>query len=340
MKVVIGKEAVEVRSVWYEPMRVCFINQKKLPTDYSHFYAETVEDVAFAIREMIVRGAPAIGISAAYGVALAWERGEDVYEAAEILSKTRPTAYDLFYALKYMIREYENGKDLVDAAERYADDIINRCRFIGVHGEKLIKDNSKILTHCNAGALATADWGTALAPIRLAHRKGKRILVWVDETRPKLQGASLTSWELINEGIEHFVIPDNAAGYLMWKGDVDLVIVGADRITRKGDIANKIGTLEKAILAKEFGIPFYVAAPISTFDPNLFDGKDIPIEERNEDEVHYIKNVRITPHGSRARNPSFDVTPAKYITAIITERGIYKPEEIEKYYYKNKATIL
>jgi len=330
MRVIVGNEVKEVRSVWYEPGQVCFIDQRKLPGSYTYFYAKSVDEVAYAIKDMVVRGAPAIGIAAAYGMALAWEKGDDLVKTYEILKNTRPTAHDLFYALNYMIDEYKKGKDLVDSAEKYADEIIAKCRAIGVHGEKLIEDGYRILTHCNAGALATADWGTALAPIRMAHRNGKKVTVWVDETRPRLQGASLTAWELLNEGIEHYVIADNAAGYFMWRGEVDMVIVGADRITRNGDVANKIGTFEKAVLAKELGIPFYVAAPMSTFDFSIADGKEIPIEERSEDEVHYIKNIRITPINSWARNPAFDVTPAKYITGIITEKGIFKPEEIEK----------
>jgi translation initiation factor eIF-2B subunit alpha/methylthioribose-1-phosphate isomerase len=217
--------------------------------------------------------------------------------------------------------------DPVDSAKRYADDIIDKCRKIGENGAKLIKSGSKVLTHCNAGALATVDFGTALAPMRIAKRQGKRFFVFVDETRPRLQGANLTSWELMQEGIDHAIIADNAAGHYM-KSEVDLVIVGADRIASNGDTANKIGTYEKAVLAKENGIPFYVAAPISTFDPRISSEKGIPIEERSQKEVLRIGSQSIGPKGAKALNPAFDVTPARYITGLITESGIIKPSRV------------
>jgi len=214
--------------------------------------------------------------------------------------------------------------DLVKAADSYADSIVEKCLQIGKNGSTLIKDGSRILTHCNAGALATVDVGTALAPIRLAHRSGKRIFVYVDETRPRLQGAKLTAWELANEGIDHAIISDNAAGHYL-KEDVDVVIVGADRIARNGDFANKIGTYTKAVLAKENGVPFYVAAPVSTFDKRIRTGSQIVIEERSEDEVLFVDGCRIAPDGSRALNPAFDVTPAKFVKGFITERGVLRP---------------
>jgi len=330
MRIRLGNEIQEMRAVWFEDGVVKLIDQRKLPARFEIFQARTTDDVAYAIKEMVVRGAPAIGITAAYGMAQAWMNGWDVKEAFEKLRNTRPTAHDLFFALKTMLKAIEDGEDAVKKAEEYANDIIGRCEKIGEYGEKLIRDGYRILTHCNAGALAVGDWGTATAPIRKAHRNGKKIFVWVDETRPRLQGARLTAWEMVQEGIEHAVIADNAAGYFMRKGEVDMVIVGADRITRNGDVANKIGTYEKAVVAQENGIPFYVAAPISTFDFSLASGDEIPIEERREEEVLYCRECRIAPKESKARNPAFDVTPAKYITGIITEKGIFKPSEIEK----------
>ncbi len=330
MKINVGNEAKEMRAVWFEDGVVKLIDQRKLPVKFEIFEAKSTEDVAYAIKEMVVRGAPAIGITAAYGMAQATLQKRNVEEAFQMLKNTRPTAHDLFFALKLMKEKIENGEDAISAAENYANDIIGRCEKIGEYGEKLILEGYRILTHCNAGALAVGDWGTATAPIRKAHRNGKKIFVWVDETRPRLQGARLTAWEMVQEGIEHAVIADNAAGYFMRKGEVDMVIVGADRITKNGDVANKIGTYEKAVVAHENGIPFYVAAPISTFDFSLENGDEIPIEERREEEVLYCRECRIAPQESRARNPAFDVTPAKYITGIITEKGVFKPEEVHR----------
>ncbi|MCD6503346.1 MAG: S-methyl-5-thioribose-1-phosphate isomerase [Thermoplasmata archaeon] len=321
MRVIIGGKPVEMRSVWAEDGIIKLIDQRRLPRELVIFEAKTLEDVAFAIKEMVVRGAPAIGITAAYGMALAHAQGIDPEHAASVLRNTRPTAHDLFFAIDYMLKHYDEGWE---AAEQYANDVIEKARLIGVHGEPLIEDEDRILTHCNAGALAVGDWGTALAPIRMAHRNGKKVFVYVDETRPRLQGM-LTAWELLNEGIDHVIIPDNAAGYFMWRGEIDLVIVGADRIALNGDFANKIGTYEKAVLAKENGIPFFVAAPITTFDPNIENGMQIPIEERSEQEVLSVDKPIPPPKGSRARNPAFDVTPHKYLTGIITEYGIIYP---------------
>ncbi len=328
MRIAVDGRVREMRAVWFEEGIVKLIDQRKLPAKFEIFEAKSTDDVAFAIKEMVVRGAPAIGITAAYGMAQAWLNKWSIEEAFEKLKNTRPTAHDLFYALNLMKEAINSGEDAVKRAESYANDIIGRCEKIGEYGEKIIKDGYRILTHCNAGALAVGDWGTATAPIRKAHRNGKKIFVWVDETRPRLQGARLTAWEMVQEGIEHAIIADNAAGYFMRKGEVDMVIVGADRITRNGDVANKIGTYEKAVVAKENGIPFYVAAPISTFDFSLESGDDIPIEERREEEVLFCRECRIAPEESRARNPAFDVTPAKYITGIITELGVFKPEDV------------
>jgi translation initiation factor eIF-2B subunit alpha/methylthioribose-1-phosphate isomerase len=222
-----------------------------------------------------------------------------------------------------MESELNKGNNPLDAANNYVEDIINRCKKIGENGEKLIKDGMSILTHCNAGALATIDYGTALAPIRLAHRNGKKIFVYVDETRPRCQGL-LTSWELKNEGVKYSVIVDNAAGYFMQNGDVDMVITGADRIARNGDFANKIGTYEKAVVAKENSIPFYVAAPVCTFDENIDTGSQITIEERKREELLILNGKTIMPCETEVKNPAFDVTPKKYVTGYITEDGIVK----------------
>ncbi len=307
-------EGEEMRSLWWDEECGCLklIDQRRLPFQLKIFDAESIEDVSYAIKKMVVRGAPAIGCAAAYGMVLA----DDKEKAARILRRTRPTAHDLFYAIDYML---ENEGSL-EAAHSYVDSTIEKCRKIGEAGEKLIAQGSRILTHCNAGALATVDWGTALAPIRMA--KDRDIFVWVDETRPRLQGL-LTSWELKQEGIKHALIADNAAGYFMSMGEVDMVIVGADRIASNYDVANKIGTYEKAVLAKENGIPFYVAAPASTFDEGISDGRKIKIEERDAEEVTKIFDY--VP--DEVRNPAFDVTPAKYITGIITENGIIKPSD-------------
>ncbi len=315
----------EYRSLWFEDGKLLMIDQRKLPFEFSIFEARSVDDVAFAIKDMVIRGAPAIGCAAAYGIVLA-EKNE-IEVAFTKLANTRPTAHDLFHALEYMRRKIEEGENPLDAAEKYVEQIIDKCRKIGEYGETLIQDGARILTHCNAGALATVDYGTALSPMRVAKRRGKKIFVYVDETRPRLQG-SLTSWELKNEEIEHVVIPDNAAGYFMERGEVDMILVGADRITMNGDFANKIGTYEKAVLAKENDIPFYVAAPLSTFDRNLGRGEDIVIEERGEDEIKRIRDTEIFPEWVNVKNPAFDVTPARYVTAFITEKGIIKPDEI------------
>ncbi len=328
MKVKINGETRDMRSVWMEGDNTNFIDQRLLPHRLEFFLASDVEEVAFAIKNMVVRGAPAIGVSAAFGMAQAKILDRDLNAAAELLKATRPTAYDLFYAVDYMLKQMDTGIEPIKAAEGFAEDIIDKCRKIGEHGESLIKNDHRILTHCNAGALATVDHGTALAPIRLAHAKGKEIFVFVDETRPRLQGARLTAWELWNEGIAHALIADNAAGHFMQRGEIDLVIVGADRIAKNGDAANKIGTYEKAVLAEENGIPFYVAAPITTFDFSLDGGDKIPIEERDEEEVLILGQERIAPEKTKARNPAFDVTPSKFITGYITEIGVLKAENL------------
>jgi S-methyl-5-thioribose-1-phosphate isomerase len=312
----------DIRALWMEKGIVKAIDQKILPGKFKIVSIRNHHEMAAAIKDMTIRGAPSIGAAAAYGMALAWLKKEDLTKAATLIKSTRPTAHDLFYAVDMMLSKAD--QDLVKAADAYADGIVAMCKKIGEHGAKLIKNGDRILTHCNAGALATVDFGTALAPMRVAHRQGKDLFVYVDETRPRLQGAKLTAWELNNEGIDHAIIPDNAAGHYM-KDSVDLAIVGADRIVRNGDFANKIGTYSKAVLAKENNVPFYVAAPVSTFDMKIKNGKEIPIEERDEDEVLFVGGCRVAPKGSRALNPCFDVTPARYVRVFITERGLLKP---------------
>jgi len=320
----------DLKTVWMEGPSVRMVDQRYLPQELRIFVAESYADVADAIREMVVRGAPAIGAAAAYGMAQAVLQGAEPEEAAEALRATRPTGHDLFHAVEYMLHAIGRGESPAQAATAYADMDVERCRKIGEHGERLVKDGARILTHCNAGALACVDIGTATAPLRIAHGKGRRFLVYVDETRPRLQGTRLTAWELAQEGIEHVVIADNAAGLLMQRGEVDLVLVGADRIAANGDVANKIGTYEKAVLAKENHVPFFVAAPTSTFDFGLRTGREIPIESRGEDEVLSFGGVRVAPEGTRALNPAFDVTPARYVTGFITERGIVRPADVRK----------
>ncbi|MEA2055620.1 MAG: S-methyl-5-thioribose-1-phosphate isomerase [Candidatus Thermoplasmatota archaeon] len=313
-------EGKDSKALWFENNAIRFIDQRKLPYKLEMFTAKTVDECAFAIKDMVVRGAPAIGAAAAYGMVLG---KNDVEKTADDLRKTRPTAYDLFYAINYMAEKIESGEDPLIAANDYAKDIIDRCRRIGENGEKLIKNGMNILTHCNAGALATVDYGTALAPFRVAKERNKKFFVFADETRPRCQGL-LTDWELEQEGIAHCVIADNAAGHFMKNGEIDMVITGADRIANNYDFANKVGTYEKAVLAKENDIPFYVAAPISTFDKSIKSGDEIVIEERGREELAKINNCTIMPDYTNVRNPAFDVTPAKYVTGFITEERIKK----------------
>ncbi len=325
------------RAVWLEGHTVRMINQSMLPWRFSIASFKNHRQTAKAIREMVVRGAGSIGAAAAFGSAQvvleAGGKGFSSYtkKGFERLKNTRPTAFDLFWAIERIENAIEGKKTreartaAVKEANRISHEYFERGKRIGEQGVKLLKNGSRVLTHCNAGWLALQDWGSALAPVYWAKRQGKKVFVFVDETRPRLQGARLTAWELANEGIEHAVIADNAAGFYLQKGDVDLCIVGADRIAANGDTANKIGTYEKAVLAKENGIPFYVAAPTSTFDLKCRSGEKIPIEERGESEVLNFAGKRIAPGESRAFNPAFDITPARYIKGIITERGIIKP---------------
>ncbi len=319
----------EYRAVWMEDDSVQMIDQRALPHTFEVFRAETSDEIAFAIKEMVVRGAPAIGATAAYGVAMSAIKGGPVDKAINKILATRPTANDLFFAVRNVADMIESGMDPQMAADQYVDTIVEHCRAIGEVGAELVPDGGGVLTHCNAGALATVDHGTALAPLRAAATAGREFFVFVDETRPRLQGSKLTAWELVNEDIPHAIIADNAAGYYMASGEVQMVIVGADRICANGDFANKIGTYTKALLARAHEIPFYVAAPVSTFDFDLETGADIPIEERDTKEVLFMGEYRVAPEGAEALNPAFDVTPAALVTGIITDRGVITPDEID-----------
>lgn len=339
-----------MRTVEYQDNAVRLIDQTALPDEVRLIDCRSVDDVAAAIRSMKVRGAPAIGATAAFGMALAVEQfaGEDpsvlvrlIQETGETLKATRPTAVNLAWAvdrvthagLVKMSGEYASTADRIAAvkaaivaeARRLADEDVVLNRQIGAHGAALVPDRANVLTHCNTGSLATVDYGTALGVIRAAAEAGKGLHVYVDETRPFLQGARLTAWELQREGIPLTLISDNMAGHFMMRGAVDLVIVGADRIAANGDVANKIGTYTLAVLCKENGLPFYVAAPTSTVDLSLPSGLEIPIEERSEAEVTHLGGRRIAPEGVHAAHPAFDVTPNRYVTAIITEQGVHYP---------------
>ena len=321
---------MEVKPFYWKGDHLLLLDQRKLPKEEVWLKLETYKDVAKAIKDMAVRGAPAIGCTAAYGFVLGIKKGEEPQVVYEVLKNTRPTAFNLFWALDRMMRALREGRDIEKEAKEIEREDYDANKKMGEFGKELIPSGAKILTHCNTGALATAGWGTALGVIRSAHYSGKDIFVWVDETRPYLQGARLTAWELMKENIPHKIITDNTAGFLMKKGVVDLVIVGADRITRRGDVANKIGTYTLAVLCKEHRIPFYVAAPTSTIDPNTEKGEDIPIEERSEEEVKTCGGCSIAPENSPALHIAFDITPAEFITAIITEQGVFKPNEITK----------
>jgi methylthioribose-1-phosphate isomerase len=338
-----------MRPMQYENGVLQLLDQTRLPVETVWVACSDVEAVASAIRNMIVRGAPAIGVTAAYGMAIAARCGRDdspedfilrMSDAAVMLGKTRPTAVNLFWALDRMSRLlpwHEARREalwpaspsdvadrLLQEAQKMEEEDIAINRSIGAHGCALIPEGARILTHCNAGALATADYGTALGVIRAAHDAGKRIHVYADETRPYLQGARLTAWELMQDGIPVTLQCDSMAGWLMANGRVDLVITGADRIAANGDTANKIGTYSLAVLAKYHRIPFYIAAPMSTIDRKLADGSGIPIEERPARELTEFRGIRIAPEGVHVYNPGFDVTPAALISAIITEGGILR----------------
>ncbi len=296
------------------------LDQRRLPGEVVYLTCRTAAEVADAIRDMAVRGAPAIGVSAAYGIALASLQGEDVAAAAALLRATRPTAVNLAWAIDRMLAV----SDYVTEAQRIFDEDVAANRRIGRFGAELLGGEATVLTHCNAGALATAGYGTALGVVRAAVESGKRIAVFADETRPYLQGARLTAWELQQEGIDVTLITDNMAGHFFQQGRFDAVVVGADRIAANGDTANKIGTYTVAVLAHAHGVPFYVAAPWSTVDLACPSGAAIPIEERSAKEVTEMFGRSIAPEGVAVRHPAFDVTPARLITAIITDRGVFR----------------
>ena len=366
MRVKINGETKELWTLWREGGTVKMIDQRLLPHRFEILTLDSHTQTADAIRCMAVRGAGAIGVAGGYGVAQAAIEARDmklrefkayVAEAANVLRGTRPTAVNLFHAIDRCLKAASKGtvhKRVASAtaeADKIALDDLDASKRMGEHGNELISDGSRVLTHCNAGALAFIDNGSALAPIRVAHRSGKKIFVYADETRPRSQGAKLTAWELQQEGIPYALIVDNAAGHYMRRGEVDLVIVGADRIAANGDTANKIGTYEKAVLAKENGIPFYVAAPGMTFDLKCRTGDQIEIEERSPDEVNWVwgaddegnyTSVRITAEGTNALNPSFDITPARYITGFITEAGVIRPpfgRNIRRVFGKHRAHV-
>ncbi len=322
-------------AIWREGHTVFIIDQTKLPFHMEIVELHTYIETANAIRDMLLRGAGTIGVAAGYAMAQAfaeYSTEKELEKAKLYIESSRPTAQNLFYATNRVYEEARNAENPGKKAFETADHILHEdekhSQIMGELGAELIQDGFNILTHCNAGKLAIQGWGSALAPIYIAHKQGKNIFVYADETRPRLQGAQLTAWELHQVSIPHAIIVDNAAGFYMLQRKVDIVFVGADRIACNGDVANKIGTYEKAVLAKENNIPFYVVAPCSTIDLSCSCGVDIPIEERSPDEIKKTGNVLIANPESNALNPAFDVTPARYITGIITEKGIHKPEDI------------
>lgn len=315
-----------MKPVWWEDNYLYFIDQRKLPLELVIEKTRDYRVVAEAIKELAIRGAPAIGIASAYALTIALLQNEDLEEAARVLRSTRPTAVNLFWAIDRMmslpVKEFEVFLEEAKNIEK-EDEEMNLD--IAILGASLIPDNSTVLTHCNAGGLATSGYGTAVGVIRKAWEEGKIIEVLVDETRPLLQGARLTAWELQEAGIPYRIITDNSAGFMMELGKISAIVVGADRIASNGDVANKIGTCSLAMLANRFNIPFIVAAPTSSFDWNIKSGKDIPIEERKEEEVLNFGGTRVAPLGAKALNFAFDVTPAELITAIVCEVGILRP---------------
>ena len=336
----------KVRTIAWRDGVVEILDQRRLPHAVKYLRLRTAKQVAKAIRDMAIRGAPAIGVAAAMGLALTAYRSktknrekllEELKESYEVLRASRPTAVNLFWALDRVMRIAESSKDagevrrrVVEEALKIMEEDVEANKRIGEYGARLIEDGDRILTHCNAGALATAGYGTALGVIRTAHAQGKRIRVYACETRPRLQGARLTVWELMRDGIPVKLITDNMAAFLMQRGEVSKVIVGADRIIAKtGHVINKIGTLSHAIAAKYYGIPFLVAAPTSTID---FESRveEVIIEERDPREVLYIEGRKIAPEGVEVWNPAFDITPPSLVSYVITEKGVFKPEELRE----------
>jgi methylthioribose-1-phosphate isomerase len=328
---------------------IVMVDQRKLPAQEVYVRCRTAPEVAKAIRTMVIRGAPAIGGAAAMGIALGMRKSAakgthgftvEFQKTCDLMAATRPTAVNLFWAIDRMKRTFAEGAQAGESPEELAarlgrearaihDEDVANCRAMGAHGAAMVPDGARVLTHCNAGALATAGYGSALGVIRAAVEQGKKIAVFADETRPFLQGARLTAWELVRDGINTTVITESMAGPLMRAGEIDVVVVGADRIAANGDTANKIGTYTVAVLAHEHKVPFFVAAPLSTIDLSTPDGDHIPIEERDQREVSHLGSSRLTPEGAKIRNPAFDVTPHRYITGIVTERGILRPPYIE-----------
>jgi len=328
---------------------VVMVDQRKLPGQEVYVDCKTANQVAKAIKTMVIRGAPAIGIAAAMGLALGVHRSKakgtsqiatEFYKLCELLAATRPTAVNLFWALERMKRTFSHAvrsgqspdelrATMLGEARRIHDEDVASCKSLGAYGSEVMPDDAHVLTHCNAGALATGGYGTALGMIRAAVANGKRVTVFADETRPLLQGARLTAWELLRDGIDTTVITDSMAGPLMRDGKVNIVVVGADRIAANGDVANKIGTYTVAVLAAQHNVPFYVAAPCSTVDLSSPDGSAIPIEERHEREVTHVGSARIAPDGVGVWNPAFDVTPSGLVAAIITDRGVCRPPYTE-----------
>jgi methylthioribose-1-phosphate isomerase len=328
---------------------VVMIDQRKLPAHETYVRCKTAPEVARAIKTMVIRGAPAIGVAAAMGIAVGMRRSTatgtqkfavEFSKACDLMAGTRPTAVNLFWAIERMRRSFAGGvqagesvdqlKDRLDReSNALHDEDLANCRAMGAFGAEVVPADARILTHCNAGALATAGYGTALGVIRGAVAAGKRVEVYADETRPFLQGARLTAWELLRDNIDTTIITDNMSGALMRLGKVNMVVVGADRIAANGDTANKIGTYTVAVLAREHRIPFYVAAPISTIDLSTLDGSGIPIEERSAREVTHVGSSQLAPAGARIWNPAFDVTPHHFIAGIITERGVLRAPYVE-----------
>ena len=324
---------------------IVMVDQRKLPGQEVYVRCRSAQEVAKAIRTMVIRGAPAIGVAAAMGIALGAARSTakgtrqfavEFQKSCDMMAATRPTAVNLFWAIERMKRSFAAGAQAGEStdelaarlereARRIHDEDVASCRAMGGFGAAVVPDGARVLTHCNAGALATAGYGSALGVIRAAVEQGKKIAVFADETRPFLQGARLTAWELVRDGIHTTVITESMAGPLMRAGEVDLVVVGADRIAANGDTANKIGTYTVAVLANEHGIPFYVAAPLSTIDLATPDGDHIPIEERDRREITHLGSSRLTPEGANIRNPAFDITPHRFLAGIITEKGIFRP---------------
>jgi methylthioribose-1-phosphate isomerase len=333
----------------YQDDVIVMVDQRKLPGEEVYVRCRTGPEVAKAIRTMVIRGAPAIGVAAAYGIALGMKRSAangtkqyavEFQKLCDLMAATRPTAVNLFWAIDRLKATFAAGAQAGESPEELSsrlfreaqaihDEDVANCRLMGGHGAAVVPDGARVLTHCNAGALATAGYGSALGVIRAAVEQGKKIAVFADETRPFLQGARLTAWELVRDGINTTVITESMAGPLMRAKEIDIVVVGADRIAANGDTANKIGTYTVAVLAHEHEVPFYVAAPLSTIDLATADGDHIPIEERDQREVSHLGTARLTPEGASIRNPAFDITPHRYITGIITERGILRPPYAE-----------